>query len=176
MIRGRPFGLLARGLLAGLLAALLMTVAMLLLRLFAGVPLPAELIGDRFLPLLPVDLFLDMLTMLGGPIMAKQLAFFSGFANAVALGAILGLGYSFVVERQGGDAGFVRRSVLIVAPGVLALWFLTVAVLWPVLDSSYVGLPPGWALVASLAGFLVFYTLYGTTLVVAYAATRSEIR
>jgi hypothetical protein len=166
-----PLALLARGLLAGLLGALVMSVAMLVLRLAAGIGLPAELVGDRFLPLLPVDTFLSMLSRLGGPIRAKELALYTGIPGQVAVGAALGVAFAVAVEHGTAPR---RRAPLVAGAIVLGVWLVTLAVLWPALDSSYVGLPPGPATIVSGVGLLVAYALYGLTLAATYLWTRAE--
>jgi len=97
---GHWLAALGAGLLAGLGAGFVMTVVMTLLRLLAGVPLPGELGADRFLPLLPVFTFLNTIGRFGGNVHAKELAFWSGFAGQVALGAALGVVYAAIVERE----------------------------------------------------------------------------
>ena len=157
---------IAYGALAGLVAALVVTVVMLALRLLVGLPLPVELVSDRFLPLVPVDLFLELLGTMGGPIMAKKIAFYSGFANQLALGVLLGALYAALSTRDR-PARRVPRIVWV----VLGVWLVTLAALWPALDSSYVGLPPGRALVVSALGFLLYASLFAVTLVALHRGT-----
>ncbi len=169
-----PPRLLLRGVLAGLVAALVMTIAMVLLRLFAGVGLPAELVGDRFLPLLPVDTFLDLLRLLGGPIRAKELALYTGLPGQIAVGALTGALFVVVCERGVSGGPSVRRAWLAAACLAGGVWVVTVAVLWPALDSSYVGLPPGPAVWASVLGLLLAYAAYGATLAATYLFLRAD--
>src|SRR5215210_8905583 len=95
---GRWLKVLGTGLLAGLVAALFMTVVLVLLRLFAGVGLPAELGGDRFLPTFSVDEFLALLGRNGGPIAAKRKALLSGFGGQLGVGVAFGVLYAFIAE------------------------------------------------------------------------------
>lgn len=128
-LRRRLPGALLAGLLAGTAVALLEAV----LRVTAGVSLPSELIGDRFLPLLPVDTFLNLLAHMGGPIKAKEQAFWGGFAAVVAMGVAGGVAWELLRGRRRGS-----RAAL----AVLALFTAAVlAVLWPVLVASYIGVP-----------------------------------
>jgi len=67
-------GHLLRGAVAGGIAGLAMTLALLLLRYLAGVPLIGELGADRFLPLLPVFTFLKVIGIFGGTMISKEIA------------------------------------------------------------------------------------------------------
>ena len=179
--KGRWVKALGAGLLAGGIAALLMTVVMVLLRLFLGVPLPAEQGGDRFLPNLNVSQFLITLFRAGGPLAAKRTALLSGFSGVLAVGTLAGMVYAFVVEWARGRnpererrLGISPGGVLFVVFTVLVLWGITLAVLWPVLGASNIGLPPGLASVATAAGFLVSYASYGLALILVYRAMTSR--
>lgn len=167
---------LGAGLLAGLVAAFAMTLVMALQRTFLGVPLPAELGGDRFLPtLFNVQEFLDLLGRLGGPIAAKRTALISGYGGQIAAGVGMGLLYGLVVgwERARGAGrawrfGISRAGVLFAAVAVALTWVGNLAVLWPALDSNYRGLTPGLATAATVLGLLVSYAVAGVALVLAY--------
>ncbi|HEY4939679.1 MAG TPA: hypothetical protein VIJ69_11670, partial [Actinomycetota bacterium] len=74
----RVRGTLLRGAAAGLVAGLLGALVLLALRSWAGVPLLAELLPDRVLPHLPVDLFLEVIGKFGGTMTSKELAYWSG--------------------------------------------------------------------------------------------------
>ncbi len=176
-------GMLARttltGLLAGVVAAFAMTLVMTLLRLFLGVPLPAELAGDRFLPtLFNVQEFLRLLAESGGPIAAKSTALFSGFAAQVALGAVLGALYALVVRwpSRGGGPHPRRRGLYFVALAVGFIWVVSVVVLWPVLGTNFRGLTPGLAVAATIFGFLISFASYGVALVPVYRAIGGPVR
>ncbi|MBA3245617.1 MAG: hypothetical protein H0T61_10660, partial [Actinobacteria bacterium] len=91
-------GSLAIGAVAGVVAALVFTVAALLLR-GLGVPLPLELVSDRFLPLLPVETFLKLVSAMGGFVAGKRIGFFAFFLSLVGIGAAVGAAYGFAVER-----------------------------------------------------------------------------
>ncbi len=152
---------LAAGAVAGVLALLVFAVAALLLRSL-GVPLPLELVSDRFLPFLPVETFLKLVSAMGGFVAGKKIGFFAFFLSLIPLGAAAGAAYGFASTR-------VRpaRLRLGVAGAAAVMWLLLVAVLYPALDSSYRGLPPGraalvtavslLALLALAAGSLVFF-------------------
>lgn len=134
---------LARGAAAGAAAGLAAGLLQLALR-FAGVPLPTELLADRFLPLLPVNVFLQLLGRLGGPIAAKELAFAGGAVGPALLGALAGS----LLVRLGRPRWWLAPTAAVLAGGF-------VAVTWPALDASYLGIPAPWdqvIAVASIAG------------------------
>ena len=181
MSRGRWIKALGAGLLAGVVAAFVMTVVMILLRLYLGVPLPAELGGDRFLPNLSVNQFLVTLFRAGGPLAAKRTALLSGFAGVLAVGALAGPVYAVIVEwLRGKNPDRERRfgvspgGVLFVVVAVVVLWAVSMAVLRPVLGASDIGLTLGLASVATAAGFLVSYASYGVALILVYRALTSR--
>ena len=172
---------LAAGLLAGLVAAILMTLALLLLRYLFGAATPSELVGDRIAPLLPVETFIDLLVRFGGYNNLKQLGVSSVIGGQLVVGALGGLAYAYVVGRAsrrptaaGGHQG--RRSLPFVVIFVGALWLLSLLLLWPVLGTSYAGLPPGKATLANAGALLFAYALYGLALWLFYSwiAGRAE--
>jgi len=142
---------------AGVIAALATILTAALLRLLLGVPLPVELVSDRLLPFIPVELFVGMLGIFGGPILSKQLAFYSSFLGLLATGALIGL-LSSRLER---------RRLAILAGGALGLWLVALAALWPALASNYRGLPPGQATLVTAAGLLVIAAVFVVSLAVA---------
>jgi DMSO/TMAO reductase YedYZ molybdopterin-dependent catalytic subunit len=148
------------GALAGALAALLVTIVMVLLRTVAGVPLPLELGSDRFVPMLPVGTFLDLIDLVGGFVAGKRLGFWSFFLGQVGLGLVLGAAYAFLLGRVAR-----RRLLLLVGGAVLVGWLVMVAVLYPALPSSYVGLPPRTAAVVSALSLLVLLGLFAALIV-----------
>ena len=142
------------GALAGVVAMLVMTVALVLMRTLFGIPLLFELISDRFIPMLQVDTFLRLISKMGGFVAGKRIGFFSFFVGQLAVGALLGVLYTLVGRRR-----------LFLTGALSAVWLVSVVVLWPVLDSSYRGLPPGWALVVTLLGLALALALFGISLV-----------
>ncbi len=174
-------GVLVAGLLVGLIAVLFMTLVMAFLRLFLGVPLPAEIGGDRFLPTFTVNEFLGILARNGGPMAAKRTALLAGWGGQIAFGAAFGVLYAIVVEwgrvrnpQQSRRFGISRGSILFVAVSVALIWAVTVAVLWPVLAASNLGLPPVWASVTTALGLLVVYASYGVALVLIHRLITSR--
>jgi DMSO/TMAO reductase YedYZ molybdopterin-dependent catalytic subunit len=134
------------GAVAGLAATLLVTV----LRLVAGVPLPVETVSDRLLPLVPVDLFLAMLGRLGGPIIAKELAYASGFVLPAVLGAAAGAALSRT-----------RRPGRALAGLLTLLGALLLVALWPALAASYTGRPPELGTALAATGLVAALALAG---------------
>ena len=178
MIRKLPFKVLFAGLLAGLVAALLMTLVMALLRYSLGVASTFEMIGDRFAPFLPVDLFLRLQGILGGYDQMKQLGVGSAIAGQIGVGSIGGALYALVVERDPGrrsSPGITRRGVLFVTLVVGLAWLGSLALLWPVLDTNFQGSPPRTASVITSLALLFSFVVFGLTLVLVYRAiTRYE--
>jgi len=151
---------LAIGAGAGVLAALVTTIAMVLLRTIAGVPLPLELGSDRFIPKLSVGTFLRLIDLVGGFVAGKRLGFWSFFLGQVGLGLTVGAAYAFLLPRVAR-----RRLLLGIGAGVFAAWLVSIAVLYPTLSSSYLGLPPGWAAVVSGLSLLALLALFAVLLV-----------
>jgi DMSO/TMAO reductase YedYZ molybdopterin-dependent catalytic subunit len=168
------------GLLAGLVAALFMTVAMALLRLILGIPLPSEMGGDRFLPYLGVFSFLSLLGRFGGTTGSKMLALLATFEGQVIVGCLIGLLYAVIVER-GRDPerpprrfDISRRGGLFVVVAAGLIWLVSLGLFsglgwpWSVLGANNLGVPPGWGSVVTALGLLVSYAGYGLVLVLTY--------
>jgi DMSO/TMAO reductase YedYZ molybdopterin-dependent catalytic subunit len=172
---------LGTGLLAGLVAALFMTVVLVLLRLFLGVGLPAELGGDRFLPTLSVQEFLTLLGNNGGPIAAKRKALLSGFAGQLGVGVAFGVLYASIAEvGRAQDAerprpfGLSIAGALFVGVTLVVIWAATLAALWPTLGTNNRGLPPGIAVVVTAIGYFAFYASYGVALILVHRFVTSR--
>ncbi|MDQ3174934.1 MAG: molybdopterin-dependent oxidoreductase [Acidobacteriota bacterium] len=165
------------GLLAGLVAAILMTLALLLLRYLFGVATPSELVGDRIAPLLGVDRFLELLDRFGGYNNLKQIGVTSVIGGQLVVGAFGGLLYGFIVERsrtiKPEPAGNHGRLFVVIFVGLL--WLVSLILLWPVLGTSYVGLPPAKGTIANTFGLLIAYALYGVSLVLLYRAVLGRV-
>jgi len=165
------------GLLAGLVAAILMTLALLLLRYLFGVATPSELVGDRIAPLLGVDRFLELLDRFGGYNNLKQIGVTSVIGGQLVVGAFGGLLYGFIVERsrtiKPEPAGNHGRLFVVIFVGLL--WLVSLILLWPVLGTSYVGLPLAKGTIANTFGLLIAYALYGVSLVLLYRAVLGRV-
>ena len=170
---------LARGLWAGVVAALAMTAATLVLRVACGIPLPVELASDRIVPTLTIGQFNRFAADLGGLIQGKQVAFFSSLALQFVFGVLGGLALVGVSLRWRGE-GRMQRSpslaVFLATVGIplLVLWVVAIALLWPVLDSNYRGLPAVWSRVGSAGGLLISLAAYAVALVAVARALASE--
>lgn len=159
------------GLLAGLVAALLMTLVMVVLRYTLGVASTFEMIGDRFAPLIPVKPFLELQSILGGYNGMKQFGVASAIAGQLAAGSLGGAAYAFVVGRAGGSGGqrrFGMPGVGFAAGLVGVAWLAIVALLWPVLDTNFLGLPPGSARVVTILALLLSFAVFGAALVLVH--------
>lgn len=157
---------LSVGLLAGLVAALLMTLLFVLLRDLFGIATPSELVGDRIAPLLGIDKFFELLSRFGGYNHLKQIGVSSVIIGQLVVGALGGVLYALIVERaramQPQRAAFRGRLFLYIFVGLL--WIASVILLWPVLATSYVGLPILKSSLVNVFALLVGYALYGLAL------------
>jgi len=135
-----------------------MTLALGLLRLLAGTSWPPELIGDRIAPLLSVSLFNGMLELAGGYNELKQVGVGGTIIGQIVAGAALGAAYAWAGRHH------PRRADAYLTLACGAIWLASLALLWPVLDTSYRGLPGTPALVGNAAALFVAYALYGLAL------------
>ena len=133
----------------GVLAGLTVLLGSLIARVALGVPLPVELVSDRFLPFVPVEAFVPSLGVVGGPVLAKELAFYSSFLILVGIGVSAARGY----------ARIDRHRLAILAGAAFAGWLLALAVLWPALASNYRGLPPDAARLLAAGTLAVLFVL-----------------
>jgi DMSO/TMAO reductase YedYZ molybdopterin-dependent catalytic subunit len=168
---------LAAGALAGILAGLAFTVVSLLLRLVAGVPLMAELVGDRLIPMLNVHTFVRLLGRVGGPLRGKSLGFTLSLVSQVAAGLVIGVLYGLILRgdsesRQEARSSFGARLrgrpwAVLAAAGLLA-WLAAILLLWPVLASNYAGLSSPWDRTASAVGLAMAVGTFAAVLSPAY--------
>jgi len=151
---------IAAGLLAGFIAAIAMTVMMLLLAYF-GVATPLVIIGDRLSVFIPPGPFLSLMGKLGGYNHLKQLGVGSTIAGQLLVGAIGGAIFGLLIRRNpAGSWPIWTMSIFVILPIVA----FAVA-LWPVLGTSYVGLPIDAARVVTLVGFALCVFVFERTLV-----------
>lgn len=146
---------LRQGAIAGLIAGLALGLTGAAIR-FAGVSLPPELVADRVLPLLPVQLFIKVVGLMGGPLAAKQKALVGGFLGAPLGGALLGAFYAWLLRKPFPG----RHPPLTLGMAMLVTWLGALLALWPVLDANYLGLPPDQARLATAAGLLLQFAVY----------------
>ena len=137
-----------------------MTTAMLLLATLR-VATPLVIIGDRLSVFIPPGPFLSLMGKVGGYNHLKQLGVGSTIAGLLVVSAI-----------GGGIFGlFVRRT----RTRIPAIWTMSIFVLlpvvvfaialWPVLGTSYIGLPIEVARLVTLIGFALCVFLFERTLV-----------
>ena len=149
---------LVLGGLAGLVGALVMTGLLLVLRDALGLPTPSELVGDRLTAYISIQQFFALLDQFGGYSGLKQAGGGGVIAGQLVVGLLGGLVYGLYASAH-------RRAWPAAAGIVAVLWLLSVGLLWPNLDTNYLGLPPDSARWATLAGLLVCYAAYGLVLV-----------
>src|SRR6266567_4861954 len=148
------------GLLAGVVAAIAMTAMMLLLACF-GVATPLVIIGDRLSVFIPPGPFLSLMGKVGGYNHLKQLGVGSTIAGQLLVGAIGGVIFGLLMRRNPGGTSTIWTMLTFV---ILPIGAFAVA-LWPVLGTSYVGLPIDAARVVTLVGFALCVFVFERTLV-----------
>lgn len=170
---------ISAGLLAGFVAGIVMTSAMLLLATL-GVATPLVIIGDRLSVFIPPGPFLSLMGKVGGYNHLKQLGVGSTIAGQLFVGAIGGAIFALLCrptdERQRASGNAIRDSrIAWSAPGIwtmLVFVVLPVVVfaiaLWPVLGTSYIGLPIQVARLVTLIGFALCVFLFERTLVTGF--------
>ena len=151
------------GLVAGLLAGIGMTTAMLLLAALR-VATPLVVIGDRLSVFIPPGPFLSVMGKVGGYNHLKQLGVGSTIAGQLFVAAIGGAVFGLLARRNPARLSAIwTMSIFAVLPIVA----FAVA-LWPVLGTSYVGLPVEAARLVTLVGFALCVFLFERTLVSAF--------
>ncbi len=140
-----------------------MTATMLLLAVF-GVATPLVIIGDRLSVFIPPGPFLSLMGKVRGYNHLKQLGFGSTIAGQLVVGAIGGAILGLFSRRN-----LARASV----PWTMSIFVLLPIVLfaiglWPVLGTSYIGLPIGAARLVTLVGFALSVFVFERTLVTGF--------
>jgi len=154
---------ISSGLLAGFVAAVVLTTAMLLLATL-GVATPLVIIGDRLSVFIPPGPFLSLMGKVGGYNHLKQLGVGSTIAGQLLVGAIGGAIVALFVRRTPGRIPAIwSMSIFVVLPIVV----FAIA-LWPVLGTSYIGLPIQVARLVTLIGFALCVFLFERTLVAGF--------
>jgi DMSO/TMAO reductase YedYZ molybdopterin-dependent catalytic subunit len=158
------------GLLAGLAAAIVMTTAMLLLATL-GVATPLFIIGDRLSVFIPPGPFLSLMGKVGGYNHLKQLGVGSTIAGQVLVGATGGAIFALFVRRTPSRIATIWTMLMFVLLPVVAF----AIALWPVLGTSYIGLPIQVARLVTLIGFALCVVLFERTLVTGFRFLTTEI-
>lgn len=162
-----PLGALVPGALAGLFAALAMTLLMGVTRLFLGIPTPAEMLGDVFIPTLNLDQFFALIGRFNGGNGIKQVGIGSVLLGQLVAGLVIGGIYGVLAARDG-DGG--RRAPRFVVGAGLVAWLATIGTLHMVLHTNYRGLPAAPATVLTIVGLLITYAFFALVLAVAHRA------
>jgi DMSO/TMAO reductase YedYZ molybdopterin-dependent catalytic subunit len=140
-----------------------MTAAMLLLAVL-GVGTPLTIIGDRLSVFIPVGPFLSLMGKVGGYSHLKQLGVGSTIAGQLVVGAIAGAIFGLFSRRNPGRASALwTMSIFVFLPIIV----FAIA-LWPVLGTSYIGLPIGAARLVTLVGFALCVFVFERTLVAGF--------
>ena len=151
------------GLLAGLVAGILMTTAMILLAAL-GVATPLVIIGDRLSVFIPPGPFLSLMGKVGGYNHLKQLGVGSTIAGQLLVGAIAGAIFGLLVRHKDSRIPAIWTvSIFVVAP-VIAF----AIALWPVLGTSYIGVPIEVARLVTIIAFALCIFLFERTLVTGF--------
>jgi DMSO/TMAO reductase YedYZ molybdopterin-dependent catalytic subunit len=133
----------------------------MLLLAMLGVATPLFIIGDRLSVFIPPGPFLSLMGKVGGYNHLKQLGVGSTIAGQLVVGAIGGAIFGFLVRRNRARASALWTMSLFV---LLPIVVFAIA-LWPVLGTSYIGLPIGAARLVTLVGFALCVFVFERTLV-----------
>src|SRR5213594_901069 len=151
------------GLVAGLLGGIVMTTVMLLLAAL-GVATPLVIIGDCLSVFIPPGPFLSLMGKVGGYNHLKQIGVGSTIAGQLVLSAIGGVIFGLFARRNPARVSAMWTiSIFVLLPivaGAIALW--------PVLGTSYIGLPIDVARLVTLIGFALCVFLFERTLVLGF--------
>ena len=151
------------GLFAGFIAGIAMTVMMLLLARF-GVATPLVIIGDRLSVFISPGPFLSLMGKVGGYNHLKQLGVGSTIIGQLLVGATAGAVFGLMTWRRAGRcAMLLTTSTFVALPTIVAA-----IVLWPVLGTSYVGLPIDAGRLVTLIGFALSVFVFERTLVASF--------
>ena len=151
------------GFLAGFVAGIVMTAAMLLLAVL-GVATPLFIIGDRLSVFIPPGPFLSLMGKVGGYNHLKQLGVGSTIGGQLLVGAIGGAVFGLLARRKPAPPPAVWTMTIFVLLPIVAF----ALALWPVLGTSYIGLPIGAARLVTLIGFALCVFLFERTLVAGF--------
>jgi DMSO/TMAO reductase YedYZ molybdopterin-dependent catalytic subunit len=154
---------LSAGLLAGFLAGLAVTVAMLALASL-GIATPLAIIGDRLSVFISPGPFLALMGRVGGYNHLKQLGVGSTVAGQLVVGAVGGAIFGLFVRRN--PARRLTATTLLIF--VLLPIVAAAIALWPVLGTSYRGLPIAAARLVTLIAFALSVFVFERVLVVSF--------
>ena len=151
------------GLLAGLVGGIVMTAAMLLLAAL-GVATPLVIIGDRLSVFISPGPFLSLMGKVGGYNHLKQLGVGSTIGGQLLVAAIAGAIFALFARRNRTRVPAIWTTSIFVMLPIVAF----AIALWPVLGTSYVGLPINVARLVTLVGFALCVFLFERTVVAGF--------
>ena len=151
------------GLLAGLIAGIAMTVVMLVLACF-GVATPLAIIGDRLSVFIKPGPFLSIIGRVGGYNHLKQLGVGSTMTGQLFVSALAGAIFGLLMRRNPQRRVTAWTMSIFV---VLPIAAIAIA-LWPVLGTSYIGLPIASGGAVTLIGFALSVLVFERTLVASF--------
>lgn len=154
---------IAAGCLAGLIAAISMLFMMLVLATL-GVATPLLIIGDRLSVFFQPGPFLALMGKVGGYNHLKQLGTGSTAAGMLLVGIVGGVVLALFNRREESRLSTVATVIVFILFPIIAV---TIA-LWPVLGTSYRGLPIDAARLVTLVGFALCTIVYERVLVSAW--------
>jgi DMSO/TMAO reductase YedYZ molybdopterin-dependent catalytic subunit len=161
------------GLLAGLVGGIVMTAAMLLLAAL-GVATPLVIVGDRLSVFIAPGPFLSLMGKVGGYNHLKQLGVGSTIGGQLLVASIAGAIFGLFARRNPTRIPAMWTTSIFVMLPIVAF----AIALWPVLGTSYVGLPINVARLVTLVGFALCVFLFERTVVAGFQflATRKTGR
>ena len=140
-----------------------MTVVMLVLACF-GVATPLAIIGDRLSVFIKPGPFLSIMGRVGGYNHLKQLGVGSTMAGQLFVSALAGATFSLLMRRNPQRRVTAWTMSIFV---VLPIAAIAIA-LWPVLGTSYIGLPIASGGAVTLIGFALSVLVFERTLVASF--------
>lgn len=140
-----------------------MTVVMLALACF-GVATPLAIIGDRLSVFIKPGPFLSIMGRVGGYNHLKQLGVGSTMAGQLFVSALAGATFSLLMRRNPQRRVTAWTMSIFV---VLPIAAIAIA-LWPVLGTSYIGLPIASGGAVTLIGFALSVLVFERTLVASF--------
>src|SRR5438046_4507189 len=148
------------GLLAGLIAGIAMTVVMLALARF-GVATPVAIIGDRLSVFVQPGQLLSITGRVGDYNHLKQLGVGSSMDGQLVVGALAGaiFGLLMLTNPQRRSTAWTMSIFVVLPIAAIAI------ALWPVLGTSYIGLPIASGGAVTLIGFALSVLAFERTLV-----------
>jgi DMSO/TMAO reductase YedYZ molybdopterin-dependent catalytic subunit len=144
-------------LIAGLLGSLAAVIVMIGLRLLWGSPTLPELVGERILPMLTVDQFIQLLLRFAPN--SKTIPLLYALLGQLALGSLIGPAWALTARSPTPGAGRwpTRRAWFAAGTFALGMETLTLLLFWPALFGNLIGYPIASAVALnSLATLIVF--------------------